>query len=565
MKKVRFIGSSILTTVLLFTLTLVPMRQVVPVALAGGPTGVATSVNQMLDAAEQRLQTMWATISAGNTGLTAAGVTQLATKEIVDGIAWSIAKNMVSQMTQSMINWINSGFQGDPAFITDLNGMLLNALDDVAGEYIQSLGGFGEFICSPFKLDVQAALSINYAQARSGMPSGPNACSLSDIGANIENFLAGATSDWGEWAQVTSNPQNVPYGAYLEAEAKLNIRLVNEAGQELEVANWGDGFLSKKVCEGIEGKPADKGKNCKITTPGEVISKALTFQLSTGPQALIEADEINEIIGALINQIALQAMQGINGLLGLGGNSDYTDYSYGSGSTTVSYIDAAAAESIALNTDAIETQMSDSLLLEQSFAALATTTLEDIAYREAVIGNSAAALATIFDGPNDTADLLNLSPDSTLDQARDRISDAQRNGESSSQIATAEDELDELEATLNVIASLSSNADLVNQVPYTSFDQFADGGTASLAKLATLRTTVLSTQPQTAENIIALGELIADFDAASTTATASTSAVTIQQTVYLDYISLANTGNLTTSVELETKRIEWNGTLELAF
>ena len=157
-------------------------------------------------------------------------------------------------MTKSMVNWINSGFQGSPAFITDLNGMLLDALDTTAGEYIKSLGGIGEFICSPFKLDVQVALQINYAQTRSGQASGPTTpmCKLTDIEDNIEGFLNGiGDNGWQDWISITSNPQNTPYGAYLEAEAQLHAKLVNEAGQQLTIANWNQGFLSKKICESV--------------------------------------------------------------------------------------------------------------------------------------------------------------------------------------------------------------------------------------------------------------------------------------------------------------------------
>jgi len=334
---------------------------------AGGLDGRATLGMQITQQAELA-------VSAIQNTTTALGVTSLATKEALDGIAWQIAKQMVSSMTKSLVNWINSGFQGSPAFITDLNAFLLDALDTAAGEFIKSLGGIGEFICSPFKLDVQSALSINYAQARSGMPSGPTgpSCKASDIRNNIEGFLAGFGSEgWEDWLSVTSNPQNTPYGAYLAAEAKLNIKLKNEAGQEREILNWGQGFLSKRVCEAVEGKPTGKGANCKITTPGEVISKAFTFQLSTGPRTLIEADEINEIIGALINQLALQAMQGINGLLGLGGNSSYTDNSFNGGS----YLDAALAEEINVDTSALKNQMDTALATEQSYLTLINTSV----------------------------------------------------------------------------------------------------------------------------------------------------------------------------------------------
>lgn len=342
----------------------VPVEQVFAGGLGGRPATEGTV----------KISAIKNTITAASSGVTATGVTSLVTKEALDGIAWQIAKQMVSSMTKSLVNWINSGFQGSPAFITDLNGFLLDALDTAAGEFIKSLGGIGEFICSPFKLDVQAALSINYAQARSGMPSGPTApaCKLSDIKNNIEGFLTGVgDAGWEDWLSVTSNPQNTPYGAYLEAEAKLNIKLKNEAGQEKEILDWGQGFLSKRVCEAVEGKPTGKGKNCKITTPGQVISEALTFQLSTGPRSLIEADEINEIIGALINQLSLQAMQGINGLLGLGGNSSYTDNSFDGGS----YLDAALNEQMGNDTTALKGQIDTALINEQNFLNIINKTL----------------------------------------------------------------------------------------------------------------------------------------------------------------------------------------------
>ncbi len=305
--------------------------------LAGGvPAGEYRESTGQRALQQQRIAAVQGTITAAETGATALATGNLFTKEnLLDGIAWAVAKQMVSNITRSLINWINSGFQGSPAFVTDFKQMLLDALDQVAGEYIRSLGGLGEFICSPFQLDVQGALAINYASARSGNPTGPdeNMCTLTGIGSNIENFLSGTAENWGQWFQVTSNPQNLPYGAYLAAEASLNVRLKNEAGQEIEVASWGNGFLSKKVCQAVEGTTRE---DCKITTPGQVISEALTFQLSTGPRTLIEADEINELIGALLNQLVLQAVQGLNGLLGL------SESGYGGGSG--SFLDAVVDE-----------------------------------------------------------------------------------------------------------------------------------------------------------------------------------------------------------------------------
>ena len=345
----------------------IPTHQAKAFCLFGGCINQATETTQLLNNAELAASTIQNTLTAGAT----AG---LLSKETLDGIAWQVAKQMVSSMTRSLVNWINSGFQGSPAFITDLNGFLLDALDTTAGEYIKGLGGIGEFICSPFRLDIQAALAINYNQARSGLPSGGDACKLSGIGDNIKNFFSGVSDGgWREMLSITSNPQNLPYGAYLEAEAKLNIRLKNEAGQEIKVADWGKGFLSKKICEDVEGG----GVKCSISTPGNVIGEAFNFQLSTGQRSLIQADEINEIIGALLSQLTLQAVQGINGLLGLGGNSAYTDYNYKGGLQSQSYIDAANQEqtNTYINTSGIKKQIDQSLITESAYLTLINQTI----------------------------------------------------------------------------------------------------------------------------------------------------------------------------------------------
>lgn len=408
MKKIIFLCTySILSLVIASTLVFSPFAVPVPKAKAGGLGGGALEVTQQSVRSNTGISAIQNTTTAAASTLTAGATTETFIKEnLLDGIGWAIAKQVVNSMTASLINWINSGFQGSPTFITDLDTFLLDALDSVAGTYIKSLGGIGEFICSPFKLDIQAALSINYGISRSGMPSGPSACTLTGIGNNIEDFLEGSMSGWDQWFEVTANPQNTPYGAYLEAEAKLNARLVNEAGQEIELASWGDGFLSNKICEAVEGSSG--GEHCIISTPGKVISEALTFQLSTGPRALIEADEINEIIGALMNQLVQQAVGGINGLLGLGG-SDYTDYSYGDGDD--SFITSLEDESVISTTTSSSTklQMDQQLATEESFLTLIDDTI--------LKSNAIIAAAAIAGTAPDTAVVAAYSEASALRQS----------------------------------------------------------------------------------------------------------------------------------------------------
>ena len=558
---------------------------------AGGISGGATVWQQLIDGVEQKLQTVQQTISAGANVTTAgAQVSIMAKENLLDGIGWAIAKQMVSSMTQSLLNWINSGFQGSPAFITDLNGFLLDALDTAAGEYIKSLGFYGEFICSPFRLDVQAALSINYAAARSGMPSGPSepSCKLSDIGNNIEDFMNGSMTDWGQWLTITSNPQNTPFGAYLEAEAKLNIKLRNEAGQEIEIASWSDGFLSKRVCEMIEGQAAGQGTNCRITTPGKVISEALTFQLSTGARTLIEADEINEIIGALINQLTLKAMQGINGLLGLGGNSNYTDNSYGP-SGTQSFIDAAVDDEIATlaSTTNIKPQIDASLASEITYQDLTITTLSEANRRLTLVTAGQNAIATLFTEPGSSAGAMGFSVGSTPTQAQTAINAkiTQNNNDqgncdsglfdsctASEQaiidadralITKAQNELNVVYASLDIIKAMDPSLGLGGDLKLVSFTELIAGGTDVQADLVALINEISTLQPGIAQNISELNALIVRWNTASATAditaiaTSSRTVGGIQQGVVNDYLLLLQRNVLTNAATVDLKRTLW--------
>lgn len=331
------------TTVVTFSGWVIPNHK----AEAGGLANIAQETTQWANNA------LLGTISGSSAANAAANIANFARENVLDGLAWSIAKQIVSSMIRSLINWVNSGFQGSPAFVQDLKQHLLGIIDQAAGQFIQSLGGIGEFICSPFRLDVQAALSINYARARSGMPSGPTEgmCTLSGIQSNIENFLSGTVENMDQWLEVTSNPQNTPLGAYLEAEARMNVALRNAAGQEVQLLDFNQGFLSRRICEGVNGQPSQDGQNCRITTPGQVIADRLNHALGAGQDSLIEADEINELIGALLSQLANMALQGINGLLGLGGNNNYTDSTIAGGFG--SYMDALVGESEIMGIDGV--------------------------------------------------------------------------------------------------------------------------------------------------------------------------------------------------------------------
>lgn len=321
---------TVCTFVLLAVSALTPTTanaQAVSVISDTSPTNIKTSIES--------------TISAAADTITAGGIASLNIKEFtLDGIAYGIARTMIQQMVQSIISWINSGFQGSPAFVTDLGEFLQGVSDQVVSDFL--MGSELAFLCSPFQLDVKAALATEYNKTRSGYQP---QCTLDDVANNMQGFLEGSFQDggWDSWFELTQRETNDPNAAYFDAQIEMNAAIRNQQGEEIELLDWGDGFLSFKTCSDAGAQGGDQS-NCQITTPGRVIADQLNGALGAGRDQLITADEINEIIGALLAQLAQQALTGMNGLLGLGGNSSYTNYDYPGSDGTSSYIDSLETE-----------------------------------------------------------------------------------------------------------------------------------------------------------------------------------------------------------------------------
>ncbi|USN87532.1 MAG: hypothetical protein H6779_03920 [Candidatus Nomurabacteria bacterium] len=338
------------TLTFLFTLTLSFVSVYIPQPyhqVNHAEAGVATFSGQLMGLAEQA-------VSAAANVMSAAIESVIRFKELVwDPLAWSVAKGMIAVMTASVVRWINSGFQGSPAFVQDLEYYLSRVGDRVFGEFVNELG-IAPFVCRPFRLDLQIALNIGYQRHyRAGYPIGATYCSLEGALANIDNFVNGSFNDggWDTWYTVTTRPNTyTPYGNFLSVSGEAALRINNQQVNATRFLNFGDGFMSKAICSQI---PLITGgaitrERCAVSTPGQVINQTLNHHLGAGLDSLIAADEIGEIIGALVGQLAQKSLEGAAGLLGLSGGTGYTDPSYGT-----SYLDAAITQQAASSSEAV--------------------------------------------------------------------------------------------------------------------------------------------------------------------------------------------------------------------
>lgn len=288
--------------------------------------------------AEAQLIVLDPAVLAGVTATATATGAQTTIMQVLNGIAWVAAKVAIQSMTKSMVNWINTGFNGSPAFVTDLNQNMRELSDAVADDFFSALQqNTGINVNSPFQDQVTQALRDEYYRSSGGgyPNSGYNLNLYSD---NPRAFLAGefgANGGFNAWFATLSNDQNNPIGALRAQKSQLSASIENARANRLSELNWGRGYLSwRGKCEITKaaGSPTELGQTdtCAkyaIETPGSLIETSLGITANSPLHQLELADSVNEIIGALTSQLVGQVLGG-GGLAGLskpssGGSTPY--------------------------------------------------------------------------------------------------------------------------------------------------------------------------------------------------------------------------------------------------
>lgn len=243
-------------------------------------------------------------------------------------IARSIARAAIQQITASVVNWINSGFNGQPSFVKDYDKFFNNVLEQAAGEYIK--GSALSFLCSPFQAQIKIALAQSYAKRNSGQT-----CTLSSAVGNVNKFVNGnfSSGGWGGLISYTTTPTNNPFGAYAYAQVGLTNAQNQAYAKKQQDYVIGGGFLSSTKqtnCRtipppaGQQGPPQTKC-DTEVSTPGSTISASLSKTLGTSIDSLNLAKSFDEIISALVTQLMTKTLY--SGLGSLSGTSGYaSDY-----------------------------------------------------------------------------------------------------------------------------------------------------------------------------------------------------------------------------------------------
>ncbi len=274
--------------------------------------------------------------TAVTSALTEGSTGSLFTKEyILDQIAFILAKEALQSVIDEVIDFSGSGYDGAPAFVTNIRSHMLALGDLVADDFINQFLSEG-MIDSPFRNTISSSLRGEYYRS-----TGPNAYfnvnryTLDQFSDDPEAFLRGDFGRGGieAWIQTWRNPQNNPFGAYERANSELSRRIISAQTDRSSELDRNSGFLN--YCEdppadasegeetaetegeatSLQAPATGGGPKCQTKTLGSTLNAALEKSIGAPIDQYVEADELNEVMTALVQALVTSVFEeGITGL-----------------------------------------------------------------------------------------------------------------------------------------------------------------------------------------------------------------------------------------------------------
>lgn len=276
-------------------------------------------------------------------GLEQLGNTLLSTEDftkefVLDPAAWIASGMNLMSMAQSMTDWISTGFDGSPGFVTNLQEHLLGVGDQAAQDALQELLSDGR-IRSPFSERViQEAGDAYLRSSGRGVFGNLNQYSLD---ARCEGgILSGGLSCLRE---MVRNPlANTEEGFRIAATDEITSRVGTAQTDAQTELSWGDGIqswrgscpsssssssgaasetnASEPATDSVSLSVGSNSTNCSILTPASVVLAELNNELGAATQQQVGADELSEILTSSFLSFIKDNVFGEGGLSGGGSN-----------------------------------------------------------------------------------------------------------------------------------------------------------------------------------------------------------------------------------------------------
>lgn len=232
---------------------------------------------------------------------------------LLDGIVNSMRETLISYVIKSIVSWSNQGFEGNPAYVENLPLHLLERISDPEAERV-ILGDDTNNINDNYRRDVRVALAKYYAN-KTRRPAQHLSCSAS--ADQLNSFSNNGGGSWDSFFAVIADPSCNPLFSFYEARNRLDEAVSAETERERTQLDWAGGYRTSVTDQTINLGDGTSQTVQRIVTPGVLISQQLEQVIGTGLRQSENADEIDEIVSALMSNLGTQVLTDLQGLYGL--------------------------------------------------------------------------------------------------------------------------------------------------------------------------------------------------------------------------------------------------------
>lgn len=229
----------------------------------------------------------------------------------LDALAYTLAKQSLSQVTNKTLNWVNTGFGGNPFYVRDMDSFLHSIEKETFRTYINTSNQLQNKI-------IGQSVANNLVSIFTGR-------SIPSITKSAQNAVEKKYNDfssdftkggWASWLSSTQGDQN-PLGQFMKVSEQLGQEYGRQEENTKQELTQGQGFLSQKKCVEYASAPSpddnynfnlnnDGSLKClryETVTPGSVIADQTKLVTSSGVRQLEAADELNEVLGSFFDQL----------------------------------------------------------------------------------------------------------------------------------------------------------------------------------------------------------------------------------------------------------------------
>lgn len=225
-----------------------------------------------------------------------------------DQVAKGLANKAMITMTNKTIGWVNTGFDGNPLYVRDIDNYLKTIRNQQIAKFLPDTQNSDPIFGNALRSIITKQVTGKTDGLLNKTKKTPEAVAYTKF---TNDFTQGG---WG----ALLNTSNNPLSAIFRESNNLNNKLQNQVTNTRGELNRNSGFLDVRKCIETDKEDSTKCARYSTITPGSVIADQLGTTLGSTFRQLEAVDEINEVVSGFFNKLVDGLFKKNTGLFGLG-------------------------------------------------------------------------------------------------------------------------------------------------------------------------------------------------------------------------------------------------------